>query len=130
MAEAHKIVDKVLFEALSAPGAVSATVYEHAPQDAPYPMVIIGDTADMLPVARAGDDDRIGRVSIIVLTEGEERLPCVQLIDQIEAALDGKSLLGDGWRICPSADGSAAMLAEDGLGYAGLVRFAVFALKD
>lgn len=129
MNAAPTAIVKALYSALSTPGAVSASVHQHAPANTAYPMVIIGEIADLRPLGRAGDQDREARVSIIVLTQGEQIKPCTDLLGQVDAALDGKSLSVAGWIVSPMDSVATASLAEDGLGYNGVVVVKVFALK-
>lgn len=127
--DAINAVEQAFFTELSVPGAVpGATVLQHAVSGSDYPIVLIGDIDTVQPIARSYDPDRSMRVSILVLTEGEERKPCLDLIELVTATLNGRGLTVASWTITPSFEFADARLADDGAGYVGLVQFTVFAL--
>lgn len=128
MTAALSAIESAGYAVLSAPGAVSAAVYQHAPKDSAYPIVILGDFDDIVPIGRASDPDRRMTMGIVALTEGEERAPCAALVEEIMQALDGAIVSQSGWTIEFSFQQSSVNLAEDGLGYVGLVQFQVLAL--
>jgi hypothetical protein len=130
VADAVSSVEKAVFGALSSGGAVSATVYSHAPENAAYPLVIIGDIEAVRPIGRADDADRRMLLTVLALTQGEERKPCTAMLGQVEAALNGKTLTEGTWSITLMLDQVSATLAEDGQGYVGLAQFSVLALGN
>lgn len=130
MTDAISTVEKAAYLALAAAGVVGAPVYSHAPQDTPMPMVIVGDIENVQPVGRADDPDRRMTLSVLVLTEGEERAPCAALLGQVDAALGGKTLTQGTWSVSLTLDSASAMLDEEGLGYVGLAQFSVLALTN
>ncbi len=128
MTSATAACEIATFETLDA-GIEDAPVYQDVPDDAPLPVVIIGDLLSV-PFAGADDPDRRITLTIAVLTDGDERAPCSDLLDQVEALLAGKSLKHDGWDLHFSLVSCAAELAEDGSGYLGTAIFQVLAFSD
>lgn len=129
MTDAIAATGVALFTALD--GAVTgADVHQHVPEDAPLPVVIIGDIEGAKPLGRAGDPDQAIPVAIVAVTEGEARSACTDLVGQVIALLDGKTFAQDGFTVAPTLESWSAGLAEDGLGYIGTALFTVFALKN
>ena len=119
---------KAAYVALNA-GIVGATVYQHAPAGAALPVVIVGDMDDARKLSGKGSGaSREIPLSIVTITEGEERAACAKLQFQVEQILDGAKLTVGSFAIRPFLLGSSCILAEDGLGYIGLSQFKVFAL--
>ena len=104
-------------------------VHSHVPENSPYPMIIVGDIEDLAPIGRDDDPDRRGQLTVISLTDGEERKPCADMVAKVEGALAGKTLASGGWIIRLSLVRTTVTLAEDGLGYVGLAQFGVIALN-
>lgn len=109
-----------------------AAVYQDVPQDAPLPVVIVGDMKSF-PIGAKGSQDR--RVSLIIVSmiAAEERAPLLALQKQIETALageDGKTFAGGGWELTFTFDDDDAVLADDGATYLGTSAFTVFAFKS
>lgn len=129
MSEAIAAVAQVTFDALVA-GVTGAAVYGHAPMNSAYPMVVVGDTDAVRPLTIDEDPDRRMTITVLVLTEGEEKAPCVALLAQVEAALGGRTLIDGNWSVALTLDSASATLAEDGLGYVGLAQFSVLALSN
>jgi hypothetical protein len=127
MSKAKSVVEAAIFDALSKT-VKDASVYQDAPPDAAYPVVIVGDMKSFrLPTKGASDDRRV-TISIIALVEAEERAPLLKLQEQIEEALDGQSLEFDGWTLGIEFDDDDAVLGEDGVTYSGISSFSVLAL--
>ncbi|KQO51407.1 tail completion protein gp17 [Sphingomonas sp. Leaf257] len=110
-------------------GITGAPVFQDVPDDQPLPVVIIGEMLSA-PYGRANDPDRRITLTIIVLTEGDERRPCSDIQDQIEALLAGKSFKRLGWNFHYSIASSAAELAGDGSGYIGTTILTILAFSD
>lgn len=110
-------------------GIKRASVFQDVPDDQPLPVVIIGDMLSV-PFGRADDPDRRVTLTIIVLTEGDERRPCSEIQDQIEALLAGTSFKQPGWNLHYSIASSAAELAGDGSGYIGTTILTILAFSD
>jgi hypothetical protein len=125
--------ESAVYAALTAGGTgiTGASVYQHVPEDTAPPVVIIGDIDNVTPIGKPGDPDRRVPLTIVVITEGEERVPCSDLLGQVETILDGAELTTvDGWTIAPTLQRSTAALSEDGAGYIGLALFEVLALTN
>lgn len=129
MSKAKSIVEAAIFDALSKT-IEGATVYQDAPADAAYPVVIVGDMKSFRLQTKGTSDDRRVTISIIALVEAEERAPLLKLQEQIEEALDGQSLEPDGWTLGIEFDDDDAVLGEDGVTYSGISSFSVLALAD
>lgn len=127
---ALEAVDAAAYAALSAENAVDAPVYQHAPQDIGYPVVLLGDVDNAEPIGRAGDGDLRGDLAVIVMTEAEERSGCAALMAQVKAALDGRSLASGGFTITLAQQSATITLDESGQGYNGLLVFGFLALAD
>mgnify|MGYP005985488007 CR=1 FL=1 len=110
-------------------GINGAPVFQDVPDDQPLPVVIIGDILSV-PFGRADDPDRRITLTIVVLTEGDERRPCSEIQDQIEALLGGITFKRPGWDLHYSVASSAAELAGDGSGYIGTTILTILAFSD
>lgn len=128
MSKAKAIVEAKTFRLLDE-GIEGATVYQDAPDDAPTPLVIIGDLKSLRMPGKGGDGDRIVTVFIISLVEAQERGPLLALQEQIEAALDGQTFTVDGWTLGYTFEDDDAVLSEDGATYSGITSFTVTALE-
>ncbi len=129
MSSAKSIVELACFDALRE-AVVGATVYQDAPQDAPLPVVILGDMKSFRLDTKAASDDRRVQITIVSLVEAEERAPLLAIMEQIETALDGQTLLPDGWTLGFQFEEDDAVLADDGSTYTGVSTFTVVALAD
>lgn len=127
MSKAKSIVEAAIFDALSKT-IQGAAVYQDAPADAAYPVVIVGDMKSFRLQTKGASDDRRVTISIIALVEAEERAPLLKLQEQIEEALDGQSLESEGWTLGIEFDDDDAVLGEDGVTYSGISSFSVLAL--
>lgn len=129
--DAISATDKAVFARLSA-GITGASVFQHVPQDTPVGagLVIIGEMDDAMPLGSKGDRDREIPLTIIVLTEGEERAPCAAIAAKVEQLLGDATLIVPGWNIRPAFVQSSVSRAEEFEGYVGLVLFRVMALSE
>lgn len=128
--DAFNAIEAAAYQVLST-GIVGATVTQHASEDLQLPLVIIGDMEGGQKIGGKGRSLTRGvPVSIIVLTEGEERKPCSALIGRVEALLDDTSVQVGRFSVTFYLERSASVLAEEGHGYVGLVQFNVFAIAD
>lgn len=128
MSDAKSAVEKIAFDALDE-GIVGATVYQDVPEDAPLPVIIIGDMKSY-PLDAKDDPDR--RVSIVIaaMVSAEERSPLLALQRQIEALLDGKTFAIEGWTIQFTFQDDDAVLGGDGATYVGTSAFSALAFSD
>jgi hypothetical protein len=128
MSEAKAAVEAAIFNALDA-GVSGATVYQDVPEDAPLPVVIIGDMKST-PIGPKDDPDRRVSVIIVTMVAAEERAPLLALQEQVEQLLDGLTFTPPGWTLRATFEDDDAQLAEDGVSYIGTSVFTVFALSD
>jgi hypothetical protein len=128
LSKAKSVVEAAIFAALSET-IEDAAVYQDAPADAPYPVVIVGDMKSFRLQTKGTSDDRRVTISIIALVEAEERAPLLKLQEQIEEALDGQSIEIEGWTLGVEFDDDDAVLGEDGVTYSGISSFSVLALS-
>jgi hypothetical protein len=110
-------------------GVTGAAVFQDVPDDQPLPVVIIGDLLSV-PFAGSNDPDRRITLTIHVLVEGDERAPCIDLQEQIEALLAGVTIATEEWNLHYSVASSAAELAEDGSGYVGTTILSILAFSN
>lgn len=128
MTDALSAVDIAAFGLLDA-GIVGATVHQHTPADQVPPVVIIGDLDEVYSLGgKAASRNRAGTLSIVVVTEGEERAPCSALLDQVEQLLDRKTVTAAGFNVSFEFRRSSSVLAEDGLGYIGLAELKIYSI--
>ncbi|MDF0489207.1 DUF3168 domain-containing protein [Sphingomonas sp. H39-1-10] len=128
MTSATAATEILAYEQLSA-GIASAAVYQDVPDDAPLPLVIIGDL-ESVPFAGSDDPDRRITLTLVVLTEGDERAPCTDLQEQIEAILPGRSFTVGEWNLHVSLESSDAALSDDGSGYVGTTILTILAFRE
>ena len=126
MSDPIAAVEAEAFTALDG-SVVGATVYQDAPEDAPLPLIVVGDI-NWRGFGLKDDPDRQGTVSIFSQVNAEERAPLLALQDQIETTLDGHSSERDGWSIAFTYQTANAELGEDGATYVGVSLFAFTAL--
>ena len=128
MSDAKTAVEGALYQALAG-NITGATVYQDVPENAPLPVVVIGDLKSA-PIGGKGDLDR--RVAVIIVTSvgAEERAPLLELQRQIETTLDGQKFIVDGWELSVTFEDDDAQLAEDGVSYDGASSFSVLALRQ
>ncbi|GAA4218632.1 hypothetical protein GCM10022253_19460 [Sphingomonas endophytica] len=128
MTSAKAATELLAFEQLHS-GVNGAAVFQDVPDDAPPPLVIIGDI-ESAPFAGADDPDRRITLTLIVITEGDERAPCVDLQEQVEAILAGRSFRVDEWNLHVALESSDAVLSEDGTGYVGTTILTLLAFRE
>jgi len=127
MSSAKAMVEAAAFLALSS-AITDAGVYQDAPENAPTPLVIIGDMKSSRLPTKDADADRRVTISIITIVEAEERAPLLTLQEQIENALDGQNFEQEGWVLAFEFEDDDAVLSEDGSTYSGVTSFSVLAL--
>jgi hypothetical protein len=128
MTSAEDAIEKVAFDLLSAIADLGAPVYQHVPEDTPPPVVIIGDI-EAAPLGGKNDPDRLATLSVMTVTEAEERKSLLQIKGKAEAALDGAQAEHDGWTLSFAFLGATAVLDAEGAGYVGESRFQILALR-
>jgi hypothetical protein len=121
------MVEAAAFLALSN-AITDAGVYQDAPENAPTPLVIIGDMKSSRLPTKDADADRRVTISIITIVEAEERAPLLTLQEQIENALDGQNFEQEGWVLAFEFEDDDAVLSEDGSTYSGITSFTVLAI--
>lgn len=127
MSKAKAVVETLVYDTLSR-AVTNAVVYQDAPDNAPLPIVVIGDMKSSRLPGKATTADRTVTVSIVTLIEAQERAPLLAIMDEIETALDGESFTSDGWTLAAAFDDDEAMLADDGSTYSGISSFTFLAL--
>ncbi|WP_022681158.1 DUF3168 domain-containing protein [Sphingobium bisphenolivorans] len=128
MTSAEDAIEKAAFDLLSAVTGLGAPVYQHVPENTPPPVVIIGDI-ETVPLGGKDDPDRRATLSVMTVTEAEERKSLLQIKGKAEAALDGVQAEHDGWQLSFSLLGATAVLTAEGDGYVGESRFQILALR-
>ena len=128
MTSAANAVEKVSYDLLSEGEDIGAAVYQHVPQDTPPPVIIIGDL-EVQPLALKEDPDRRVSLTVLTITEAEERKSMLELQEQIESRMDGARIEHDGWILAFTQVGSDAVLTPDGDGYVGTNSFTIMALR-
>lgn len=126
MSNAKAVVEQVIYDALAG-GVEGAAVYQDVPDDAPLPLVIIGDMKSY-PLGAKDDPDRRVSVIVVSMVAAEERAPLLALQKQIEALLDGKTFSLDGWIVQVSFEDDDAILGQDGATYVGTTAVSAIAL--
>ncbi|MCH4894006.1 DUF3168 domain-containing protein [Sphingomonas sp. SFZ2018-12] len=126
MPDAINATEKAAFDRLDAQ-ITGAGVYQHAPNNAAPPVVIIGDI-DASPIGAKDDPDRRIAMIVVVVTEGQQRKPCSDLVAQVEQAIDGVTMTVDGYSIELTVESSQVVLSGDAETYVGTVNFTGFAL--
>ena len=129
MSDAKAVVEAAIFAALT-DGVEGAPVYQDAPDNAPLPIVVVGDLKSAKLPGKDRSDDRIVTVTIVTLVEADERAPLLRLQEQIETALDRVTFEPEGWALAAYFEEDEAVLQEDGETYAGISTFTVIALSD
>lgn len=124
MTSATSACEAALFGALN--GVISVPVYQHAPQDTPPPVVIIGDL-EATQLDTKDDADREISVTIATVVQTEERKPVLTIQEEIAAALNHKSFTRDGWTLHCWVESESAILLPDGETYYGSTQVRVMA---
>lgn len=105
-------------------------LYQHPPQDTPLPLTIIGDMDAAVPVGGPDDADRKIPLTIVCMTEGEERQPCLDRMEAVASRLRGRSFNAAGFTVTAHLQSESASVDESGGGYNGIMTYMVFALAD
>lgn len=129
MSDAKSAVEAAVYEALAA-SITGATVYQDVPENAPLPLVIVGDLSSKRLPGKAASRDRIVTVSIVALVDAEQRAPLLDLQDQIDDALDDARFTPTGWTLAGAFEDDEATLQEDGQTYGGVSTYTFLALAD
>ena len=127
MTSALSACEKAVYDALSA-NVVGAPIYQHVPEDAAAPVVIIGDL-EASPFDTKGDTDRDISLSVDTVDQAQERKPALGLMDQVAAALDNTTLTEAGWTLYVRLETESAVLLGDGKTYQGTQGFIVMATQ-
>lgn len=127
MSSAANAIEIATYALLTESGPIGAAVYQHVPEDTPPPVVIIGDI-ETRPLGTKDEKDRIASLTILTVTEAEERAPALAIMQKIEDRLDGATRTIGGWNLSFSFDGDDTTLTPDGGGYVGTSRFTIMAL--
>lgn len=122
------IIEGVAFELLDA-GVTLATVYQDVPEDTQPPVVILGDMSAEPFTDDPADPDRRVSLTITTVTAGEERQPCTDVQDEVEAALGGARVQRSGWDLAFRSLGSDATLTSEASGYVGTTTFEIIAFN-
>lgn len=126
MTDALNAAEAAIYDALSdIPG-----IFQHPPQDQPLPITIIGDMDNAVPIAGPSDPDRRILLTIVCLTEGEERKPCLERMAMVTSRLREQSFAAEGFTVTAQLISKSAAIEENGAGYNGIIQFMVFALSD
>jgi len=129
MSGASGAIEAVAFEVLHA-AVTGASVFQDVPEDTLPPVVILGDMSAVPFTDDPNDLDRRVTLAITTVTAGEERQPCTDVQDEIEAALGSARVQRDGWDLAFRSLGSDAALAGDASGYVGTTTFEIIAFKQ
>lgn len=105
-----------------------AQVFQHVPENTSPPVIIIGDIEEE-PLAAKDDEDCRVSLSIVTVTEAEERKPVLLLQEQIKDRLRAARVDVEGWKLAFAFESSTATLTPDGAGYVGDSRFEILALR-
>lgn len=129
MSGAGSAVEAAAFDRLDQDVSL-ATVFQDVPEDEPPPVVILGDISAEPFTSDPSDPDRRVTLTITTVTAGEERLPCSDIQDEVEASLSGLRVDRDGWSLAFRSLGSDAQLIGDASGYVGTTTFEIIAFKQ
>lgn len=124
MTSAASATEAAVYTALSG-GVNLATVYQHAPENAALPVVVIGDL-DSEPFDTKDLSDGLLTLSLTTITQGEERKPNLAIMEQVKTALRGQTLTSGGWTIKPTQITENCVLLPDGVTYVGTTSVTLF----
>lgn len=105
-------------------------IYQHPPQDTPLPITVIGDIDNAVPIGGPGDPDRKIPLTIVCMTEGEERQPCLDRMEAVNSRLRDRSFSAGGFIVTAYLQSESASIDESGSGYNGIMQYLVLALAD
>jgi len=129
MTSATDLAELVTFERLR-DQVTLADVFQDVPDDTAPPVVIVGDM-EWDPFTDDPDEvDKRITLRIVTVTAGDERAPCLAIVDEVEAALRGYDVTRDGWRLRYLAPDSDAALIGDDSGYHGTTSIEIVALRQ
>lgn len=128
MSSALSVAELAAYQRL-APNIVGADVYQHVPDEAALPIVIIGDMDGRSVGAKDDDGDRFVSLTIQTITQGEERKPCADLLEQVETLLTDFKVTVDGWELTFLFESEDAIRDEESNIYLGQVSLTVFASR-
>jgi hypothetical protein len=134
--EAGDAVEKAAFVALSGNAALTALspVYQHPPEQLPFPLTMIGNIEeDPEPFGTKGDDDDVrAHLAIVVGYQGKQRKPVTAIERQVKASLKGLDVADqDGWRLAFRFIGKEGVgPGDDGVTYESHLRFEVDCLSN
>jgi hypothetical protein len=118
-----------IFAALET-GVVLATVHDHVKQDTAPPFVKIGAIATNNEGGK-GEQAETLEVEIHTIYRGADRSVLLAIMHQVREALDEQQLAGGGASFRPTfATAAASDAGPDGVTYAGITTFEVFAEPD
>lgn len=129
MKSALSAVEAMAFELLVA-GVSLAPVFQDVPDNFQDDVVIVGDLGAEPFTNDPNDPDRRVSLTINTVTIGDERAPCSDIQEQVEATLGAARALRDGWELIFRSLGSEAALAGDGSGYVGTTTFDIIAFSQ
>jgi hypothetical protein len=124
MTSAASAAEAAVYAALTATVTL-ASVYQHAPEAAALPVVVIGDL-DTEPFDTKDEEDGLLTLSLATITQGEERKPALAIMEQVKAALKGRVLSSGGWSIRPFRITENCILLPDGVTYVGTTSVSLF----
>lgn len=128
MSSALSAVELAAYQRL-APTIIGAAVYQHVPDEAVLPIVIIGDMDGRSVGAKDDGADRFVSLTIQSITQGEERKPCLDLLDQIETLLDGLKITLDGWELSFAFESGEALRDDESNVYLGQTVLTILATR-
>jgi hypothetical protein len=128
MMDAEDAVEAAAYALLNVQAVTDlAKVYQHVPENAPPPVLIVGDMTAEAIESKGGRDAKVALV-IVAVIEAEERRPLRALKDAVLAALDGRTVAQGEWQLTFVFKGSDGGLdPETGEAYFGNFNFDVFA---
>lgn len=129
MSSALIVIEEMAFELLTDSVSLAA-VFQDVPDDYRDEVVIIGDLSAEQFTDDPADPDRRVTLTVNTVTIGDERAPCSEIQDEVEAGLATARAKRDGWELIFRSLGSDATLAGDGSGYVGTTTFEIIAFKQ
>jgi hypothetical protein len=124
MTSAASAVEAAVYTALTA-GLTLATVYQHAPENAALPVVIIGDL-ESEPFDTKDEAEGLLSLTLTTILQGEARKPALAIMEEVKAALKGVTLTSGGWTIKPTRITESCVLLPDGITYLGTTSVSLF----
>lgn len=126
MSEAKDAVEAEAYAVLAG-GISGAAVYQDAPINAEFPIVVLSDCRSE-SIGGKGDPDEKVTLDIVTLVSAEEKSPLTALQGQIKALLREHKASVDGFALHFTFESDDAQLHENGVHYVGTTTFSVFAL--